>query len=150
MGTPQLHLRSDDDQRVLISGQVLVRSMFEPEIDDAAKKGQRIRIPVHLADYDRDIVGVNENVCPRLTEMREDFEKSSIFKRYNTSNEAQEIYNFIENKLKLTGPMEVVDCLMTTVCTDRPLHPAFDYGGRSNMFDRLAAFVSTTTLRLSP
>jgi Histidine phosphatase superfamily (branch 2) len=147
---PQVYLRSDDDQRVLVSGQVLVRSMFEQEIAEAAKKGQQIRVPVHLADYDQDIVGLSESVCPRLTEMREDFEKSSIFKRYNTSDEAHEIYKFIKNDLKANGPVDVIDCLMTTVCTDRPLHPAFDYGGKSEMFDRLATFVSSTTLRLSP
>jgi hypothetical protein len=142
---PQVYLRSDDDQRVLVSGQVLARSMFEPEIAQAAKNGQQVRVPIHLADYDQDIVGLSESACPRLTEMREDFEKSSIFKRYNTSKEAQEIYKFIKNDLKTKGPMEVIDCLMTTVCTDRPLHPAFDYGGKSDMFDRVATFVSSKT-----
>ncbi|CAB9509291.1 Pfam:Acid_phosphat_A [Seminavis robusta] len=136
---PQLHLRSDDDQRVLVSGQTLVRSMFGPEIKEATNKGRQVNIPVHLADRDKDVISIRESTCPRLTEIRENLEKSSIFKRYNNSKEAREIYKFVKKELKIKGKMSILECLMTTVCTDRPLPDVLDYE-KSDMFDRMASF----------
>ena len=140
---PQIYLRSDDDSRVLLSGQVLLRSMLEPEIDQAVhQRGEKVTIPVHLADYDRDVIGVNSKVCPRLTELRTNVERSPIFLAFNNSNEAKEIRNFMTNELKVRDDsMDIMGCLLPTVCTDRPLPEAFDYGN-SDMFERMIEFVS--------
>lgn len=132
-----IYLRSDDDSRVLMSGQVLLRSMWEPEID-AAK--EQVRIPVHLADRSRDIVAVNEQVCPRLTEMRETLEKTPVFKGFNASKEAREIRKFMKNQLKAGDQeIDILGCLMPVVCTDKSLPDAFEYES-SDMFDRMMNF----------
>lgn len=145
---PQVYLRADDEQRTLMSGEILMRSLFEPEIQAAAHKSNApISILVHTADYDRDVLSINERICPRLTELRQSFEKSSTYKSFNYSREAKELRKFMSNDLGSPIEINIVDCLMTTVCTDRPLPGAFDYEGTSTfdleengMFNRMVTF----------
>ena len=140
---PQIYFRSDDDQRTLLSGQALLRSMLQPEIEKYSKKTGSAHpiIPVHLADRDRDVLGVNERICPRLTKMKDKVHQSSTFKAFNqSSSEAKTLRKFMSNDLQSPADLNI-DCLMTTVCTDRPLPDEFDYEGDSDMFDRLTNFL---------
>ena len=145
---PQVYLRSDDEQRTLLSGQILLRSLFAPELKAAAaaaankqaKNNAPIRIPVHTADYDRDILSINERICPRLTELRQSFEASSVYRNFNHSKEAKELRKFMNKKLGSPVEIDILGCLMPTVCSDRPLPDAFDYEGTSDIFDRMVNF----------
>jgi len=139
---PQLYVRSDDDQRFQLSGEILARAMFFDEELEQKASTAAINIPIHLADRSRDIISVNEDICPRLKELRINFEHSSIFKSFNHSQEATELRAFMTKELKAKAEIPILDCLMPTVCTDRPLPKAFRYEAGNDMFDRMVNFVS--------
>ena len=143
---PQVHLRADDEQRTLLSGEILLRSLFAQELEKAAsKKSAPVHIPIHTADYERDILSVNERICPRLAQLRESFEQSSAYASFQTSKEVKELHNFMTNKLKASTEMDIVGCIMPTICTDRPLHDAFEYdkddtNNNNMLFDRMVDY----------
>jgi hypothetical protein len=131
-----LYYRVDDDQRTLMSGQVVLRGLFGPEMADHVNRNKKYPvIPLHTADRERDIVDPNEDLCPRLAELRERAEQSTAFQAFNQSTEAQLLRDFQRNVLR-TRPdkdMDAIDCLMTTICTDRPLPDAVnDYAGNDH------------------
>jgi hypothetical protein len=77
-----LRYRADDDQRTLMSGQVLLRGLFGPEVaDDFQKTGVYPTIPVHTADRDRDILDANAGVCPRLNSLTKAARASEEYQR---------------------------------------------------------------------
>jgi Histidine phosphatase superfamily (branch 2) len=155
-----VYYRSDDDQRTLMSGQVLLRGLFGPEIQKYYQEANQNNknannqhrlpfpvIPVHTADRSRDIMDANEGACPRLAEMHERLVRSKDYQSLVHSSEAQTLRRFVNNVLfrgasppsptntPITdGPepvdailmLDVMDCLMTTMCTDRPLPAALD------------------------
>ena len=133
-----LYYRADDEQRTLMSGRILLQGLFGDELTSP------VTIPLHTADYHRDIVGENEGLCPRLTQMRELFYVTDEFKRFNESDYAKSLRDFQRRELGTSVDMEL-DCFMTTICTDRPLPDAInDYAGEDDngesMFLRLANF----------
>eukprot|EP00547_Thalassionema_nitzschioides_P006642 CAMPEP_0194217684 /NCGR_PEP_ID=MMETSP0156-20130528/21979_1 /TAXON_ID=33649 /ORGANISM="Thalassionema nitzschioides, Strain L26-B" /LENGTH=583 /DNA_ID=CAMNT_0038946799 /DNA_START=48 /DNA_END=1799 /DNA_ORIENTATION=- len=125
---PTLRYRSDDDQRTLMSGQVLLRGMFGTEFVQQTKVnyGQSPIIPLHVADRSRDVLNPNHDECPALDDLYETAMASSDFKALNTSTEFRHLYTMIEKELgvkEMTSPLE---CLMTTICTDRTLPDILD------------------------
>ena len=123
-----IYYRVDDEIRTLMSGQVVLRGVMGPEMDSffQAKKYYPV-IPLHTADKPRDIVDPNHNICPRLSEIAERNQQSQAFQALNQSAEALELRQFQRNVLKVPRPdqdMDAIDCLMTTLCTDRPLPEA--------------------------
>ena len=46
----------------------------------------------------------------------------------------------MKDKLGSPVEMDILGCLLPTVCTDRPLPDAFDYEGESDIFDRMVNF----------
>jgi hypothetical protein len=138
-----LYLRSDDDQRTLMSGQVLLRGLFQPELEQ--KNYQTFpTIPVHTADRKLDIVGDPEYHCPRLQELRVQADSSKGYKEYYEEQESQNIRAFMEDKLHSQDD-SVYDCLVTSVCTDRPLPDAVQaYNPHPNSwFSRIGVYVSS-------
>jgi len=132
-----IYYRVDDEIRTMMSGQVVLRGLMGPEMDDYfQKKGFYPVIPLHTADYARDIVAPNAQVCPRLNEIKERNQQSRSFQALNQSAEASELRKFQRDVLKIPRPdeaMDAVDCLMTTMCTDRPLPDAVnDYQAPGN------------------
>ena len=138
-----VRLRADDDQRTLMSGQVVLRGMLGPEVvKEFEQTGVYPTIPVHTADRDRDILDANYEVCPRLESIVSAAQQSHEFQQFNTSSEAQELRKFMIESL---GNTIELDCLMTTICTDRTLpDPINDYSsddkGKS-WFQRIAEYV---------
>lgn len=133
-----LYYRADDEQRTLMSGRILLKGLFGNDLTSP------ITIPLHTADYERDVVGDNELLCPRLKQVRELFYKTEEFRAFNESAEVKGLRDFQRQVLETNGDMEI-DCLMTTMCTDRPLPDAInDYSGESSgkesMFLRLFDF----------
>jgi len=126
-----LYYRAGDDQRTLVSGQALLQGMLGPELERhvTQNNGQYPRIPLHTVDYARDILYPNEVLCPRLVEMRERFEKSRDYLLFNESQEVKTLRHFQQAVLGTDQDMSM-DCLMNTICTDRPLPDAInDYIG---------------------
>lgn len=111
----EVYLRSDDEQRTLMSGQLLVHGMFNIS--------QQIIVPWHTGDYNLDQIYPNSNVCPRLDTLEDAIYATPDFVRFNTSNEAQ-ILNYQLDNIWGAGYWSwyyTLDCIMTTLCTDRPL-----------------------------
>mmetsp|Transcript_2565 Transcript_2565/g.4133 ORF Transcript_2565/g.4133 Transcript_2565/m.4133 type:complete len:601 (-) Transcript_2565:128-1930(-) len=120
---PILKYRADDDQRTLMSGQILLRGLFGTEfIEHLKNTGQHPVIPLHVADRSEDVLAPYGLNCPRLLELEETAEKSMEFKAFNNSKEAKTLYRFIEHQLGSLG--DPLECLMTTICTDRILPDA--------------------------
>lgn len=138
-----IRLRADDDQRTLMSGQVVLRGMFGPEVvQEFERTGVYPTIPVHTADRIRDILDANLEVCPRLVSIVDAAKQSQEFQKFNTSSETQEIRKFMLEKLGNTIPL---DCLMTTMCTDRTLPKPIDdyssYDKENSRFQKIAEYV---------
>jgi hypothetical protein len=125
-----IYYRVDDESRTLLSGQVVLRGLFGTELDTYFEANNRYPIiPLHTADYDRDILVANHQLCPRLSEIWERNEQSPTFKELNSSDEALLLRQFQVDVLKVPDPsreMDAIDCIMTTICTDRPLPESID------------------------
>ena len=129
-----LKYRSDDDQRTTMSGQVLLRGLFANEFVAHAKQqhGSHPIIPLHTADRPVDILTATEHTCPRLEYLRHEAENSHDYQALMKSKEALLLTTFINTELG-QGVMQKdgVDCIMTTICTDRPLPQRIDDYGRN-------------------
>jgi Histidine phosphatase superfamily (branch 2) len=149
-----LHYRVDDEPRTLMSAQVFLRGLFGPELESFHQKSTEFPV-VDLHTADRDIMDPNPKICPRLAEIQKAIENSAEFKaKFVNSDNAKTLKGFMEKVLKVNKAkdMDIIDCLMTTMCTDRPLpeavndykpgHPPARGGGEygSNLFQRLIDF----------
>eukprot|EP00903_Cladosiphon_okamuranus_P013039 g12166.t1 len=108
-----LYLRSDDQQRTVMSGQILTASMLD--ISGAV-------LDWHTGDDKYDYLAPNVDQCPRLAELSEeafadstwtDFTDGFLMKALNDS-----MTNVWEEDVVW---WDVLDCLMTTACTGREL-----------------------------
>ena len=116
-----VYLRSDDDERTLLSSQVLLRGLFEGELAGLPYE-EHPTISVHTADASNDIfpTGIEqEEKCPKLKELREIAEQSKEYLDYYSGKEAKEVREFLRKHLN--EDPGTFDCLMSTVCTDRTL-----------------------------
>ena len=92
----ELYYRSDDDQRTLMSGQVLLTGLFGEELLDHAKQNaSHPVIPLHTADRKRDILTGEDALCPRLTELQDEAKASQEYKDYEQSDEVQLLLSLI-------------------------------------------------------
>jgi hypothetical protein len=141
----KVKLRSDDDQRTIMSGQVMMRGMFEEETMGVVyETGQFPVIQTHTSDRSQDILDANWEVCPRLAVLHDNAIQSGEYQAFNNSVQSQKTRQFIFGTLgKNTNDDDLLDCLMTTICTDRPLPDAVDdYGKVGSRFEQAAEFVS--------
>ena len=147
----QLYYRVDDDQRTLMSGQVVLRGLFGPELIDHWEKsnGQHPVLPLHTADRAVDILDPNEKRCERLQEIRERYQHSAEYQTFAKSNETKLLERFWKDVLgrKLeTSHNNVIDCLFTTMCTDRELPEAIDdYEGNYTNLRKLQQYTTYDT-----
>jgi len=128
---PNLKYRADDEQRTLMSGQVLLRGLFGPELA-ATGDDETAVIKLHTADYTKDVLTPNEKVCPRVQELHNEAYESKEYKRWiQNSSEAKTAKSFLKDEMGLAEvPEDILDCMMTTICTDRKLPDALnDYDG---------------------
>jgi len=128
---PNLHYRADDEQRTLMSGQVLLRGLFEPELLSTGDDEAAI-IRLHTADYPIDVLHINQAVCPKTTALFDEAYASDEYKRWiENSEEVNIVKKFAKEELGMDViPYTILDCLMTTICTDRTLPASLnDYDG---------------------
>jgi hypothetical protein len=80
-------------------------------------------VPWHTGDYNLDQIYPNSEVCPRLDTLEDSIYNTQVFQTEN-STQAQQQLNSALDVIWGAGYWDwynVYDCLMTTVCTDRPL-----------------------------
>lgn len=145
---PYLYYRTDDDERTIMSGQVLIRGMFEDLLQKhSTQLGNQSEpvIRVHTADKIRDILSPNPEICPRLRQLWKDAESSREYvERFVKSDEAKAMKQLMAD---LGGEFQEAaqDCIMTTICNDKELPEILnDYGDESdnsqNYLQRLSEF----------
>ena len=125
----QLYLRSDDSQATLVSGELILRGLFEKELirwreskmktTDMNARAFPTTIAVHTTDHSRDILGGFREGCEALARLQAASDISWEYQDFVASKEAKEVVEFLESSL--SNEPGLLDCLMTTVCTDRPL-----------------------------
>ena len=165
---PNLRYRADNEQRTLMSGQILLRGLFEPELLSTDDDETAV-IPLHTADYHLDVLEINEKVCPAVADLKNEAYASKEYKALTkNSAEVKAITTFAKEQLGFPVDGAYLDCLMTTICTDRTLPSSLnDYDGSlgatsweeslkvsnsidteekngdsTNMFERLVNYVS--------
>lgn len=149
---PSLYYRSDDDQRTIMSGQVLLRGLFGDIIQQHSEElGAQIdpTIAVHTADRSQDILSPNPKVCPRLQDLYDEATKSKEYiDRFVKSEESKAMQKIATEQFHADMDMfqfEALDCLMTAICNDRDLPSVLDDFGDENgnhNFDRMNKYVS--------
>jgi len=158
---PNLYYRVDDEQRTLMSGEILLRGLFGDFLRDHAESlGEDPMIITHTADYHHDVLAPRSNICPRVEDLWLDAEESKELVAYNETEEVKTLRKMMVDTMGRDFSGNVVDCLMTSICTDRPLPDVIsDYGNASsekeseyaekygsNRFERLINFeVETET-----
>ncbi len=129
-----LRYRSDDDQRTLASGQVLLGVMFGPEAV-AYRKAHNGKIPIvehHTGDRANDILSPHrgETKCPKQKKLMDRALASEEFMAFYHSEESKTMRQLIYDHLVPEGvKFGGSDCMMTSICTDRTLPEVIrDYG----------------------
>jgi len=128
---PNLRYRADDEQRTLMSGQVLLRGLFEQELLSSSNNETAI-IRLHTADYALDVLVPDGKKCPKTHQMKNEAYNSDEYKHWiDNSMEVKMAKTLVKEKLGLDNmPSSMLDCLMTTICTDRSLPDSLnDYDG---------------------
>jgi hypothetical protein len=110
-----VYLRSDDEERTILSGQILVHAMFNVT-------EQQI-VPWHTGDYNLDQIYPNSKVCPRLNQVEANWEASASFMEQNSSSA---VTTLTADLTEIWGEgmwswYNAMDCMMTTVCTERAM-----------------------------
>jgi hypothetical protein len=131
-----LRYRSDDDQRTLASGQILLSRMFQAELETyGSSEGRNPLIALHTADRHVDILSPKVD-CPSHKEARRQSIESEDYQNFFSSSESQSIRRLIQMELGQSNPSDsIMDCLMTAICTDRTLPPALDDFGKKEIDD---------------
>jgi len=134
--------RADNSQRTIMSGQVMLRGLFDNEAEIYFQEtGKYPTIPLHIADRDRDIMSPSNHVCPRLEDIANQAKQSEEYQAFNNSEDAKQIHRFMDDKVGRMDDEDILDCLMTTMCTDRDLpNLVRDYGKPDSWFDKLMAY----------
>jgi hypothetical protein len=113
-----VYLRSDDDPsyRTEMSGEALLRGMFDA-------RGEEVTLQWHTGDFALDEIAPNHYVCPALNSVEADASHSREWSEYNNSEWVQDLDKRLEKELPGYRYEHLLDCLGTTVCTDRPFPP---------------------------
>ncbi|CAJ1942658.1 unnamed protein product [Cylindrotheca closterium] len=140
-----LYVRSGDSQATMMSGQILMRGLFEHELEDHGEReefglGSFPSIRVHTADNTMDILGGFQKNCPKLDGLRRESFSAKEYKEFYDSIESQQVRAFMADQLSYGHGL--FDCMMTTICTDRKLPEQFgDYEvDKNTWFNRIATY----------
>ena len=110
-----LRFRADNDQRTIMSGQVLLRGFFDEEVMEYFYENRYYpKITLHTADRSVDIVDPNERVCPKLKKLKETALQSEEYQAWNNSQGVQELRKFMNHTLGNMNEDGILDCLMVS------------------------------------
>ncbi|GMH62024.1 hypothetical protein TrLO_g8067 [Triparma laevis f. longispina] len=125
-GIPRTHVkfRGDDQQRTLQSGQLLVEALFPTTEDQSGS--ENVLVDWHTSDYGSDPIYPNSYICPKLTELQNEATSSSEFIAVNTSASALKLNSILDSDLGGADWRHILDCQMTSICTDRSIPSSID------------------------
>jgi len=129
----KIYFRSDDEQRTLMSGQILVHSLFDIP--------HREIIDWHTGDYSIDTLYPNAVACPALKKIAAEAFASEGFASGQQTRNVDELEAVLDSALG-EGHWSwryLLDCFMTTACTGRPIPREDQYGSvvlTQQIFDR--------------
>jgi 2-phosphoxylose phosphatase len=111
-----IYLRSDDEQRTLMSGQILIHSMFDLQKTEV--------VNWHTGDYILDTLSPNSFLCPALTSIATAAESSLEYQQTLASDRVKSLQNSLDQILGTESSGEwswrfIQDCLMTTLCSGK-------------------------------
>ncbi|GMH94196.1 hypothetical protein TrVE_jg1257 [Triparma verrucosa] len=123
-GIPRSHVkfRGDDQQRTLQSGQLLVEALFPTTEDESST--ENVLVDWHTSDYVSDPIYPNSHICPKLTSLENEALASPEFIARNTSTSAAQLNSILKDDLGGADWRHILDCQMTSICTDRSLPPS--------------------------
>eukprot|EP00808_Paulinella_micropora_P023984 g29759.t1 len=105
--------RGDDQQRTLMSGQILVNALFDLQ--------ENTLVDWHTADFAVDPIYPNTAVCPRLQELNVEAAQSAEFQQANASFPLNAELEALGTNWNI-----LLDCLGTSRCNGRPLPTMLD------------------------
>jgi Histidine phosphatase superfamily (branch 2) len=120
----KLSFRVDDLPRTILSGQALFHGLFGHEPSSSLMPEESV-IPMTMVDYSRDVFGIHQESCPRLQELNAQALISPDFLALQQSPEARLWTKFLQAHFGRV-PRNTIDCLMTTICSDKTLPSAID------------------------
>jgi hypothetical protein len=129
----QIHVRSDKYERMIKSAQLVLKGLFGDNLVKYAKQhGRPPVIPLHTADSSQeDVMQPYSLSCPRLNEISDESYIWNERKAYDRSDERKTLLKFMRRELGGTDMLNnAMECIMTTICMDRPLPKALDDYGR--------------------
>ncbi len=118
---------------------------------DGTNQQEDIIIPLHTGDLERDILDMNEEVCPNLKKIKTAAMNSDMYQKRMKSKDTQELLNTLTETIGAAPDMQYngnfIDCMMTSYCTDRPmpyllLRDVDKNNMGSSLFNKFLEFVS--------
>jgi hypothetical protein len=131
----QIHVRSDDSQRMIMSAQLVLKGLFGDNLETYSKQhGRPPVIPLHTANTEAEVMEPSDFACPRMNEIYDESFEWDERKAFDTSTERKTLLKFMKDELGGADTVkEAMECIMTTICMDRPLPEALDdYGQPQN------------------
>ena len=134
----ELYLRSDDEQRTLMSGQILLSRLFNATHENI--------VEWHTMDDAIDQIAPNSQACPALSGASAAAYASADFTAENTSTATTSLTESLDG---IWGEgawsyYNCIDCIMTTVCTGRGI-PSNNFTGDSMTQDILTQAIDQST-----
>jgi len=129
------YFQSDNEERTVMSGQVLVSSMFN--------KTGSLTVDWHTMDYKADqFLKIEPSQCPITTGFQRVAVKAQEYQDYNNSIDTvllvEEMEEVFGSYAHLEGPL--FDCLMTNLCSEKKLPP----GATEDLTNRYTEWLEQT------
>ena len=143
VGSDHVYFRSDNLERTFLSAQTLLSGMF-PSTSSYSKE---VIIDWHTGDYALDQIYPNSRVCPALTSIKEAAIATASYTAWNASSRAlEETLGSILGGAQEWNWSDILDCLMTTVCSGRGKLPT---GIDDQIFNLTVQYVEESFARVS-
>ena len=130
------HLESDDEDRTVMSGQIVMASMFPTRKDPSGI------VPWHTGDIKTSPYRISTENCPQIDMISNEFQSSADFKTWNNSQEHQQLEMELDSTLKSYNTAALYDCFMTSRCS------GFDLPVSDELFDRVTERYEETQRRM--
>jgi ubiquitin-like domain-containing CTD phosphatase 1 len=124
----QVYVRSDDELRTITSVQMVLKGLFADNLKKYTElHGHPPVIPLHTADIEDDVMEPYSPECSRSQQIHDETYKWEERKIFDNSDERKMLLKFMKDELGGANMAEnVMECIMTTICMDRPLPEALD------------------------